>query len=318
MITLDLMGGLANQAFIYALGRALEARGQEVQFDTSILDVDSARRYMLADVGLNLKLVSLPSSPVMNEGDLRFKPEFLEVTGDKRLHGFFQSEKYFLEVQDQIRNEVFTTMQLSAKTREVASQIGTTFGNEQSCFVHFRRSDNLLPHKLRWHGLTSAEDSKYYERAVTIIHERVPGVQFFIFSDDKDYLRRGPWLTTFNRLGHIPYMVDHNEMSGILGPDFEITRNFTGRECEDLWLMSLCRHAIIANSTFSWWGAWLNQNENHPDCPECGLNPDIEGHADDCSSPPYRIVIAPQEWFSTPELDATDIVPKRWLKVSLL
>lgn len=290
MISVSLMGGLGNQLFQYALGRSLESRGQEVQYDTSELDGNPARRYMLGELGLQMKLSHGGPGPLIHEGSLRFHPEILDLKGDHRVRGYWQCERYFEGVP--IR-EIIAASRMASM-----SDASLTIGHQifalgyQSCFIHIRRTDNLLPHKLRWHGLTSATDSLYYQRAIKIMRERVPGVQFFVFSDDKEWIRA-------NMTDPDMTCVLHNPMSGTLTPDFEIAVNSDGREVEDLWLMSLCRHAIIANSSFSWWGAWLNLV-------------DAEG-----LSRQERTVIAPLEWFKTEELDATDIVPARWEKVSL-
>src|SRR5208282_6684744 len=110
------------------------------------------------------------------------------------------------------------------------------------------------------------------DRAIDHIRSHSEGVKFFVFSDDPEWCKANfPEFLT----------IDHNKAGNGTAP---------GKEHEDLWLMSLCRHAIIANSSFSWWGAWLGDDQ------------------------PNRVVIGPERWFVTPNLETKDIIPERWLK----
>jgi hypothetical protein len=111
-------------------------------------------------------------------------------------------------------------------------------------------------------------------------------VHFFVFSDD-------PAWTHANMTEGDMTVVGHNAMSATFDDQGVLTKHGRGRECEDLWLMSLCRHGIMANSTFSWWGAWLNRWQEN------------------------RVVVAPDPWFATQDADSTDILPDRWLKISM-
>jgi hypothetical protein len=285
MVTLRLLGGLGNQLFIYALGRALEHRGQQVRFDTTLLDNQTERVYLLDRLGIELNLCKGTLGDTIVEGGLRFKPWILDVAEDHTLEGYWQSEKYLLEVQDQIRREMFKPPWMaSEESNAVALKIGRH--NLTSCFIHVRRTDNLRPAGLAIHGLTSAENALYYQRAILLMREKVPGVKFFAFSDDPDWIHKA-----FMRTPDVT-VVDCNPMSGTY-ENGVLLKNDQGSEAEDLWLMSLCRHGITANSSFSWWAAWLNQNQNE------------------------RVVIAPDPWFASKELDSTDIVPDRWTKVAV-
>jgi hypothetical protein len=275
------MGGFGNQAFIWALGVALEARGAEVQYDTSLLDADAGRRYLLGDLGLKLPIVK-GENPTLREGSLRFQPEFLNLKNGV-LQGYFQSERYFLDVQHKIREMAFKNIQLSPRTRFVASKIYEM--GEYSCFLHVRRSDNLRPTSTLYQGLATLHGNPYYERALAILRKR--GAHFFIFSDDPAWANQVACPVDFT-------VVSHNAPSFSVDHTHNLHKNCAGREVEDLWLMSLCRHAIIGNSTFSWWGAWLS----------------------DWNKDERRIVTAPDPWFSSGDLDATDIIPARWTKVS--
>lgn len=284
MITIRLCGGLGNQLFQWALGLAFHARGRNVSYDASLLDCDPARRYLLGDLGLSISPVHENQSPTVVEKSLRFDTTILG-TKEGVLQGYWQSEKYFWLNQAYIRGVLFKRTRFSPKTLAVAQKIKEA--GENSCFVHVRRSDNLRATSTLYHGLTNPREGNYYRNAIHSVLDRDVKMQFFAFSDDP------AWLNDYRPPSHVT-VVKHNLPSFAEDETHNLHKNDSGREVEDLWLMSLCRHAIIANSTFSWWGAWLNQFEN--------IQP--------------RIVIAPDPWFSGGDLDATDIIPERWTKVA--
>ena len=133
--------------------------------------------------------------------------------------------------------------------------------------LHVRRGDYAAdPVVTSMHGLCPLD---YYDRAVEYVLGRVSDPAFFLFSDDPD------WVREHLKLRGSVSVVDHN------GPD---------SGSEDLRLMSLCRHHIIANSTFSWWGAWLDPR-------------------------PDKLVIAPKRWFADESLDTSDLLPAGWVKL---
>lgn len=292
MITIRLMGGLGNQLFQWALGLELESRGRNVGFDISHFEGNSSRRYLLGDLGWNLNVTAKNDPITVHEGSLRFNPDLFNVKSPAVLHGYWQSEKYFKKHQNYIRGLIFRSIRVSPTTSATAKEI--IAAGEKSCMVHIRRSDNLRLTSTLYHGLTEI-DSAFYQKALPMLRERVPGVQFFVFSDDADYLMKMP-IDIFNKAGDVPYLVQGNAPSFSVLPDFNIERNPEGREVEDLYLMSLCRHAIIANSTFSWWGAWLGPSDDEFD--------------------DERTVVAPDPWFNAGNLDEADIIPETWVKVS--
>jgi hypothetical protein len=282
MISIVLKGGVGNQIFQWALGRALVHRGKNVVYDNSLLQPGRGRIYLLDKLGLELPIKNGWNKPIIEEKSLRYNPTIF-MFDEVILNGFWQSEKYFLEVQDEIRSSVFKGVSFSEETLAVSRQIAEA--GDRSCFIHVRRTDNLTERAAPVHTLLTREGCDYYDRAIRLMCEMVPSVKFFAFSDDKEWLHQmwGDFL-------HF-VIVDHNPMSGEEQPDHEVRGDNVGRECEDLFLMSLCHHAIIANSSFSWWGAWLNTKQTD------------------------RIVIAPEKWFATPDLDSTDIVPERWMRL---
>lgn len=289
MITMKISGGLGNQLFQYATGRGIEARKQQVQYDISPLDSDPQRCYLLDRLGLRLPTVrhNYRGGIVYSDPDLRFRPDILAVQGDCILSGFWQCEKYFLAVQDQIRAEVFRGMPLiSDASQAVAEKIRAC----QSVFLHIRRTDNTHPAHAAVHGLL--DRSEYYRQAISQMHASLRNPHFFVFSDDPKWAHEhydGPGYT----------VVDCNPTSGTPKGDGELVKGFIGRENEDLWLMSLCQHGIVANSTFSWWGAWLNPMEKQTASP--------------------RVIIAPKQqgWFNATQtrLDSSDIIPSRWMRL---
>jgi hypothetical protein len=267
------MGGLGNQLFQYALGRSLE-QNDSVQFSTKHFENDPARFYMLDQAGLDLPLVNRSDTPTIREGNMRFNPSILD-TKNASLLGYWQCEKYFLRVKDRIKKELFSdpfgahpgTAKLFFEIKKRASP----------AFLHIRRSDTLSKRSIIFHGLIGLD---YYNAAANYIRERVPGVHFYVFSDDPEWAHA-------NMTSEDMTVVDCNPMSGEVQPDFEVRKSTGGREAEDLFLMSLCRHGVISNSSFSWWGAWLGEQ-------------------------PDSVVVRPAKWFLTDQVDSTDICPDRW------
>jgi len=285
MLTIGLSGGLGNQLFQYALGRSLEINAPgDIQYDMSAIDNDMGRVYLLDKLGLtNLQLVHQCESPKFVEGSLRFKPEILEfgMDNDLFLQGYWQCEQYFKRVQHKIRSEVFRGMPLSEETRQVAEKIK----QGPSAFLHIRRSDNLSQRARVFHGELG---ENYYKTAMDLIRGQISNVHFYLFSDEAAWCKQ-------NMKYRDATVIDCNPMSGICDSSGIIHRNNEGREVEDLYLMSLCDHGILANSTFSWWGAWLSPKETLG----------------------QRIIIAPKAWFvaGSDEADPMDIIPERWLKL---
>lgn len=139
-----------------------------------------------------------------------------------------------------------------------------TIRESNSISVHIRRGDYLSKHETIYGNVCTIE---YYSRAIEYVKSRIKGPQFIFFSDDINWVK--------NNFKDINYIyVDWNK-----GADSYI----------DMLLMSECKHNIIANSTFSWWGAYLNSNKD-------------------------KIVISPKKWFNT-EINKIDIIPASWIKI---
>jgi hypothetical protein len=262
MIISKLQGGLGNQLFQWAFGRHLSNK-YNVPFyiDTNFYKQDimgvTKRSYSL-DKFPNLKCIFIESAVNNGKQLLRFnepsrftKLEYNE-SNNYYLDGYFQSEKYFLESSDLIRNEL-------SPSDEILKKLNLTpFIDTNIVSLHVRRTDYVTSN-----GYHPVQSIEYYKMALDIIGEYD---YIFVFSDDIQWCRDN---LTFNNM----IFVEGNN------------------DVEDLWIMSFCRDNIIANSSFSWWGAWLNSNPN-------------------------KKVIAPTNWFGKHlNLSTEDLIPKKWIKI---
>lgn len=281
MITARLHGRLGNQMFQYAAARGLAARresqvaldtagvlarGEGVLtrvFDLPLTDANPLppdRRQSLLRYGLWRLSGSAPR--FRREQGLGYNPQIETWSDGCYLHGYWQSERYFAHIADEIRGD-FTFPDFSnTQNAEMAARIGEA----QAISLHVRRGDYLT---LGAHVLC---DQAYYEAALARVIEGTNGdPTVFVFSDDPDWAKSNLPLPTAK------VVVDFN------GPDTDF---------EDMRLMSLCRHNIIGNSSFSWWAAWLNTN-------------------------PDKRVAGPARWFGDPKLLNPDILPPDWISVSV-
>jgi hypothetical protein len=300
MIIAHLSGGLGNQMFQYALGRHLaEKNSTLLKLDLSGFEIYKLHRYGLhcfkiweyvatieeieafkrknppcakrwvSKIGKRLSILTSATSDfyqsrsVIKENRFNFEPSVLEAKGNIYLEGYWQSGRYFSEIRDFLLREFAFKYEQDVKSLEIAEQIQET----ESVSLHIRRGDYVHdPLTNHVHGLCSIN---YYKNAVNYITQKIPNCHFFLFSDDH------PWVCENFNLDYPVTIVDCNNAS----------TNY-----EDLRLMSLCHHNIIANSSFSWWGAWLNTN-------------------------PEKIVLAPEKWFNDSILDTKDLLPESWVKI---
>lgn len=267
-----LQGGLGNQMFQYVFGRSVSrALGESVSFEKrGDMDAPNSRMaYSLDAFETTVNFTSQTAVKNYEEPIFAYDPKVYDQPQGTRFVGYWQTEKYFETVL--VHEELSLRAPVSAQSERVAEDITAT---ANSAAIHVRRTDYLHPMN-SWMGVMPLS---YYGQAMAYIRERCPDVKFFLFSDDPEWCRQ-----------NFPdcRIVDHNK-AGTEGKG-------PGQEHEDLLLMSLCRHAIIANSSFGWWGAWLG---------------DFSG----------KIVVAPNQWFNgtlggrwTPE--TSDIIPARWVKI---
>lgn len=289
MIAVRLMGGLGNQLFQYAAGRALAlARGAELLLDHGWFDdvgdatprsyaligyALAARRFeperLRADVGWLARVTkrhAAPSELLRAAGWRVVRPagrrcDLSVFVGDKLyLDGYWQSAGYFDSARDALLAELTL---LQPPEGENAAMLARIEGSA-AVAVHVRRGDYVSdPRALAHHGLCSLD---YYRDAFAYVQQHIPEARPFVFSDDMQWARA--------QLGDWPGVcfVDHNDDAQ-----------------QDLQLMRHCRHFIIANSSFSWWGAWLAQGAD-------------------------KIVVAPRRWFADPAADEGDLVPAEWVR----
>jgi Glycosyl transferase family 11 len=274
-VTSYLTGGCANQIFQYATALALARRlGVELKLDVSWYETatpDQPRLYSLGLFkGVDARVVHNLLGQVIREEEFPYNPALFESAPRKcSLVGYWQCEKYFFGLRDELRERLLPREPLPA--RSMATERAILQAGDRAVFVHLRRTDYLTN---PYHVVLPMD---YYREAAALIAAKVPNSVFFIFSDDPE------WCEANFKL---PYPMT-------------IVRNFDrteghhlGRDDVDLNLMRLCGHAIIANSSYGWWGAWLGA--------------DIKG----------GMVIAPKIWFGpAAKYDPRDIVPSRWIRL---
>jgi hypothetical protein len=290
MIIVQLKGGLGNQLFQYAAGLSLgQHHHVPVKVDINELKeadkkIKTQRSYELDKLIepplvaseeeiefftrqniLNKYLDKLRSSHrrlIYNEKKFQFDKNFFSAGPTTYLKGYRQSEKYFISIEEKIRFEFQLKPALLQNVQAYVGQLAS----EESVSIHIRRGDYANALVQNYHGTLNEE---YYQAAINTISAAIKNTSFYIFSDD------------------IKWIKDKLKFSR---PVEFISGSVTKTPYEDFYLMSRCKHNIIANSSFSWWAAWLNSN-------------------------PGKIVIAPKKWFNNAPYDTRDLIPEGWLKL---
>jgi HSP20 family molecular chaperone IbpA len=291
MIIIKLVGGLGNQLFQYAFARNLaHIHNTVLKLDISGFGADSERQYALAPFNIQenfaapeeiKKLIDpkqtavgkwlyslLHNHPKRAKSHIRvkspnFDPKLLKLPDNVYLNGYFQSEKYFITIVDIISDEFRVKNELAGKNKDTAE----IMQNTQSVSIHIRHRDYVTdPKANKTHGVCSLD---YYYRCIEQINMKIKQPYFFVFSDDIDWCRNNL------KISFPVVFVDHNSFD---------------KAYEDLRLMTLCKHHIIANSSFSWWGAWLASYKD-------------------------KIVFAPERWFAKSDVNTNGIIPGNWIKI---
>lgn len=283
MITVKLWGGLGNQLFQYAFGQyASKILKTKVVFHPqTIYDSEkfTNRNYELGYFQLPITLHNTQTPQNNSSLFYRLKRKAVQQLPilskkmyiQKNIHsfkeklfddfyyeGYWQNLNYINNVEPQLRKEIKPQKIFFEKHQNLLSKIA----EQTSASIHIRRDDyiNIKANTKIYHVC----EMDYYNKAIDVLKKEKNVQQFYIFTQDLKWAKE----------------------------------NFTGKEfifvegnspIEDMFLMSKCKHNIIANSTFSWWGAWLNENEN-------------------------KIVIAPKKWYKK-EMKEEEMIPKDWRRI---
>jgi len=199
------------------------------------------------------------------ESNFHFDPKIFDISADNiLLNGYFQSPRYFEGVEKLLRRHFQLKSPLTKIADNWAEKISAS---PNSISLHVRRGNYLSPDVSK---VIPVLDRDYYDRAIALMKDLVgPKIEFFLFSDEPDFIAE-----TFKDLPHA-----------------HVVRSDPTTSWEDMFLMARCRHNIIANSTYSWWGAWLNPAKD-------------------------KRVIAPAHWFTSNKLttcNILDIYPDDWI-----
>ncbi len=304
MITVSLIGGLGNQMFQYAAGKALAARhGVPLALDVSGFRNYALRPFLLDRLQVpEADAVSASSAPAakapdrfarslwrqradrllafaglpksaMSLGEYRephfhFDPAFERLGPQTALFGYFQSERYFASIAENLADWFSTREPLGDAAAAVLTRIERS---QMPISVHVRRGDYLKPGTAEFHGILG---ELYYREALRRLEDTIGrDAELFVFSDDAAAAEQVLNFVSRSRLVHV----------------------CGDPKCpwEDMALMARCRHHVIANSSFSWWGAWLNRWQD-------------------------KVVIAPHAWFALGELskqNTGDLYPPGWVLV---
>lgn len=286
MIITRLKGGLGNQMFQYALGRRLALKNNDVlKLDTSAFNEvqagETPRSYELSafaikgevatveeikksryPLGIFSKLMEITEQKILRRHHTRFEPHILSKTGTIYLNGYWQSPRYFEEIRDTLLKDFTLAKPLSKE----AEAFGAKIRSKNAASLHVRRGDYIANTKVR--DLYGPCTIPYFERSIREMEMGAGDVSWFVFSDDIKWAKDS-----------LPLPASAVYIAG---------KALTA--AEELHLMSLCKHNVIANSTFSFWGAWLNINPN-------------------------KVVIAPRPWFDYAPTFNDDIIPDTWTQI---
>jgi hypothetical protein len=285
IIIIKLEGGLGNQMFQYALGRNLSLIHQKsLKFDLSYLKIpnQSGRTFRLGGFAVEVEEATEPEIATYRstlqkildkfrskskrrkvlEQLNRFEPKVLEKVGGYFV-GHWNDERYFKSSENAIRKDFELKKPFSPLAQKIAEEIAV---EPEPVSVHIRRGDYVsIPKIANTHRTLPIS---YYKEACGKILEKKLNAHFFISSDDIGWTKE-----------NFPKEFKVSFVSSTEIPDYE-----------ELKLMSLCKHQIIANSTYSWWSAWLNQN-------------------------PDKIVIAPKRWFVDPNRKIENLILPKWIQI---
>jgi hypothetical protein len=286
MILVELTGGLGNQLFQYAAGFSLAQHHKVAlkvnpnSFSAADLITGTQRKFELRhfqqspiiatqeEINSFLqqsvfqkaleKLLPFHRRHIYKEKEVTFDSHFFKAKNDVYLKGNRQSEQYFFPYKDELRS----ALQINQESIKNVQHRAIDARSQESVALHIRRGDYLTNIAMDVLGLIPVE---HYKKAYSLLKEKTKIACAYIFSDDIEWAKDNLSL---------PVDMKFISQSAI----------------EDFYLISQCKHQIIANSTFSWWAAWLNPN-------------------------PDKIVIAPKKWFNNALYDTRDLIPDSWIKM---
>ena len=285
MIYVRIRGGLGNQLFQYSAARSLADRlNVNLGLDTREYNADSPFEMGLKHFNIRAELnpkglikhkkngfskyildIALGNHKnVYKETNLGFNNLFHSLPNKTYLKGYWQSEKYFENNQ----KKIFKDLQIIALQSKKNIKISENISKTNSVSLHIRRGDYVTNSAYNMkHGTCSLD---YYKKSVDFLSKSLnKNFTIFAFSDDPE------WVFKNLKLPMDIQFIEHNSSK----------KNY-----EDLRLMSQCNHNIIANSSFSWWGAWLNKS-------------------------PKRTIISPKKWYADKNIKSIDIIPNNWVKI---
>lgn len=268
MIVTRLAGGLGNQLFQYAIAKALSLKLNTVMvMDASYYQLNRSRNMELGK--FNIKdprfemVIPAQNLILYKEPHFHYDENYQTLESPNvYLVGFWQSEKYFKHIKSVLLNE------LQIKSSLVSSLEIKSFElqNEESVSVHIRRGDYKSSRHANSHGFLSLQ---YYYSAMELLAAKRNNLKFYFFSDEIEWVQNN-------------VKIDY--------PHEFLSNHLSKSNIEDFFLMNSCKHNIIANSTFSWWAAWLKNSQE-------------------------QIVIAPNQWVNGKEFICDDVVPENWITI---
>ncbi len=288
MIVVKLKGGLGNQMFQYATGLFVAFKNnEELKFDATgyedprHMNSDTPRKYRLFPFNISGSVASLEevkryrnrfgifskalryfNQRILKKYYTDYDPKFFKKN-HKYIEGYFQSEKNFLPIANKIRKEF--TLKKEFESEDFILE-KNKIDKIKSVSIHIRRGDYVNDKATNnYFGVYSKE---YYEKAIVLMNAKIESPIFYFFSDDIEWVKK-----------------EFGEQN-----NFNYISNGEFKDYEELMLMATCANNIIANSSFSWWGAWLNQNPN-------------------------KIVIAPKKWVNREPDPHFNVIPDDWVRI---
>ena len=282
MVLLLLYGGLGNQMFQYAFGKYIALkRNCKLVLDTTLLEQnnpyrwDTPRTYNLDIFAADITIDKMDEmcfneaqEGILVEEEQWFKYDvdivkgIMDLSKDSIivLRGFWQSPKYFNPISDIIKSDFKFRSPLNGKWKSLGNEIE----NFNSVLVHVRRTDYLK--KEDYFGVVSVE---YIKEAIEMVKSKHSNAMFYVFSDDVAWCK-----TNLPKYDYLTIIED----------------NYADPKCESYFqIMTKCNHFIIANSTFSWWAAYLGEKED-------------------------SIVVCPKQWFAK-DYETVDLIPENWIRI---